>query len=695
MKKIILTLLFLAWTVSAHGTTYWASTSGGAGSCGAASGTSDPGVYRTLTQGMACLAAGDTLILKAGTYVQAIIDPTLAAGSAGAHTTIRSEVQYGAILRPTSTQFVLGLASANYHHITFDGIDFDGSACTTCSHVIMLTWGGAGPSNATHTVTVTNSKIHSTTSPPPSSKTCFQTTGAGNNIQLTYSEIYNCGYAVYHAVAGGSGPASGGYYGRNYIHDTFEYGLHVYSDFGNVNDVLIEGNYVYNTVTSAGYCGGGILVSSGARHIVRYNTVRRVGGTCGSGIVTHYGATTPFIYNNVVYDANGDGIELSAGGAGAVVRNNISVENIFSNFNNATGATQSNNTITGLASDHFVNAASGDFTLKSTSAAINNGTNTIGTITYGGVPVNVVEAFNGSSRDRGTHESIGTVTCEVGLIAANILDCTVQNNVFPPVLPATGITGFTVRRALGNNVVTAAARQGTNGFRLTLTDNFTGGQACDFSYAQTGNFTDSALIGNTSSQELFAITNQSCTNNVGAGGGATVTQSHVGMFTWDGNEGSGPQIGSTNAATLRAMVHGKYLARFGLKTTVADTPATNYALRYSKNGGAYTAVPSFTGVEDVGICDAPGVSASNTTQRLTSGSFEAGRVVEVGAGIPTITMTNGESTELLYPICYGPNLVAGTDNIKFRLYKDDGTALAYDTNATLSVDVVTPGLSGL
>jgi hypothetical protein len=168
------------------------------------------------------------------------------------------------------------------------------------------------------------------------------------------------------------------------------------------------------------------------------------------------------------------------------------------------------------------------------------------------------------------------------------------------------------------------------------------------------------------------------------------------MFAWDGTESSGAQIGSTNPTSLRAMVFAKYLARFGLKTTVADTPATNYALNYSKNGGAYAVVPTFTGSEDVGICDGPAVSASNTIQRLTSGSFVAGRVVEVGAGVPTITMTSGQSTELLYPICYGPGLVSGTDNLKFRIYKDTGAALdAYDTNATLNIDVVAPGLSGL
>jgi hypothetical protein len=303
--------------------------------------------------------------------------------------------------------------------------------------------------------------------------------------------------------------------------------------------------------------------------------------------------------------------------------------------------------------------------------------------------------FNGTAPAVGAHEELGAVNCTIATATPTVLNCTGQNNVFPPLLPAAGITGWTVTRAGSNDAVVSNTRVGTNTFDITVTSAFTAGQAATATYAQTGNMTDSAAIGGTSYQELFAGS-ATVVNNVSGAAGATITQSHGAMFAWDGTESSGVQIGSTNPTSLRAMVHAKFLARFGLKATVADTPATNYALNYSKNGGAYAVVPTFTGTQDVGICDGPAVSASNTIQRLTSGSFTAGRVVEVGAGVPTITMTSGQSTELLYPICYGPGLVSGTDNLKFRIYKDTGAALdAYDTNATLNVDVVAPGLSGL
>jgi hypothetical protein len=338
------------------------------------------------------------------------------------------------------------------------------------------------------------------------------------------------------------------------------------------------------------------------------------------------------------------------------------------------------------AASHVVAAGSDDFSLLSTSAAINQGVASIGTVTFGGVSVNVVAAGN-PTPDRGAHQKLGAVTCTVANATPTLMDCTVQNNVVPPILPASSITGWTVT----GKTISSVTRAGTNGFQVTVTVGFSAG-TCALSYAQTGNLTDSALIGNTANQELFAGA-ASCTNNVSGGAGATLTQTHVGMFEWFGSESSGAQIGTTNQATLRAMVNSKFLARTGVKGTDADAPPTNFAYFYSQNAAAYAALPTQTGSLPIGICDAPSVSASNTIQRITSGSFTAGRVVEVGAGVPTITLLTGQSTEFLHPICFGPGAAQG-DNFKLRIYKDDGTALSgYD--ATLNIDVVAPGLSGL
>lgn len=90
--KLLFLLVLLAGTL-ADAATYWASPSGGAASCAAASGSSDPGVYRTLSQGIACTAGGDTLKLKNGTYTGAgsVLLISSKNGSAGNPITITAE----------------------------------------------------------------------------------------------------------------------------------------------------------------------------------------------------------------------------------------------------------------------------------------------------------------------------------------------------------------------------------------------------------------------------------------------------------------------------------------------------------------------------------------------------------------------------------------------------------------------------
>jgi hypothetical protein len=104
-------------TVTRAATTYWSSPAGGAASCAAASGTSDPGVYRTLAQGIACTAGGDTLKLKNGTYTGAgtILAVDTKSGSAGFPITITAQNPGQAFILGNGTAGqVVRLANANY-----------------------------------------------------------------------------------------------------------------------------------------------------------------------------------------------------------------------------------------------------------------------------------------------------------------------------------------------------------------------------------------------------------------------------------------------------------------------------------------------------------------------------------------------------------------------------------------------------
>jgi hypothetical protein len=676
MKRWLITFVLMVIAAPAWGVTYHVNKSGdNANSCATAQ-TNGATAKVTISNALQCLSAGDTLEVHTGTYSEKIRfdEETIPSGTSASRITIRAAAGETVTIQSASGAAVLLELFGTGSYTTWKGFILD--ANNTAAGVVTIGGGVTG-------VWVEDNTIKNATC----NGVLVANNNAGtSNVEIRRNLIHNNGLASQGGTCGGGYGVYSGTQGLlveyNEIYNNGQYGVHIYSEEGNTVTSVVRYNKIHDNQVDAQAAGIIFAVGSNiaTRNII-YNersAAIEIGGFGGMA----------FAYNNTIHNSGTQGLGSSiyAHSLGSSVIKNNAISSGSGGIN-VSGANVTNNNTSVNTATCYTNAAGGDFTLIAGCALINAGTASIGTLPPSLNSTSVTVPFNGTLPDIGAHESLGAVSCVVENATPTLMDCTVQNNVHPPILPAASITGWTVT----GKTISSNTRSGTNGFQITVTVAFTAG-TCALSYAQTGNLTDSALIGNASNQELFAGS-ATCTNNVSGGAGATITQSHVAMFTWDGSEGSGPQIGSTNAATLRAMVHGKYLARLALKTTVADTPATNYALRYSKNGGAYAVVPTFTGTEDVGICDAPGVSASNTTQRITSGSFEAGRVVEVGAGVPTITMTNGESTELLYPICYGPNLVAGTDNIKFRIYKDDGTALAYDN--TLNVDVVSPGLSGL
>lgn len=490
-------------------------------SCSAAQTPSAPALAKlTIAAGMACLSSGDTLTIFAGNYNESLQDPTLAAGTSSAYTTIRRNGTDAVRIRPTSGAFVLGMADSDYHHIKFDGIIFDGSLCTTCSHVIMLTWGGTGPSDATHDITFTNSEFLSTNA--TTSKTCIQTTGAGNGIIVSNSTVHHCGYGFYWATPGNGTVGSGGIIERTYVHDIFQFGLHLYSDFGNINDMLVQDNYFFNTATDPAFCSGAMILSGGARHVARRNIVNTVSpsGGCGSGIIVHYGATLTEVYNNSVYNANFDGIELSAGNSNTLVKNNISLGSGLQNINNLVGATVSSNITSGSATSFWTDPASGNFTLLSTaSTAINS-------------CVDVGLAFNGAAPDCGAFETFTYSNAEIGTVNTSTVVINFQS-AHAPILPSSGCTGWSARVNSSNRSLTSCIRVGNAQMWLSLATPALSSDTVDFSYnASTGAVTDSALIANQFNQPMFSITQAAVTNNISGGSAEVWATEHFRCRVW-------------------------------------------------------------------------------------------------------------------------------------------------------------------
>src|SRR6185503_3053344 len=150
MKYFFLALFFALFVVDAQAaTTYWASTSGGAGSCGAASGTSDPGTYRTFLQGVACLSSGDTLILKDGTYTTGLDtnSTTIASGSGDStRTTIKAQNTLGAIFQTSNGSafnLVLGGVTSSLGYLQIEGVSINATNSRNSSGGVAAGGGGA------------------------------------------------------------------------------------------------------------------------------------------------------------------------------------------------------------------------------------------------------------------------------------------------------------------------------------------------------------------------------------------------------------------------------------------------------------------------------------------------------------------------------------------------------------------------
>src|SRR5712691_718257 len=135
MKKLLLVIFFTIVLVLAHGATYYvAKTGSDSNSCNSAQSQSTPKL--TINAGAGCLGAGDTLIVKAGTYVE-VLNNVIPSGTAGNPTIVRSEAQYGAVIQATQS-LVTGqsfnqhsvIAFSNQSYITFDGFTTDASSVT-------------------------------------------------------------------------------------------------------------------------------------------------------------------------------------------------------------------------------------------------------------------------------------------------------------------------------------------------------------------------------------------------------------------------------------------------------------------------------------------------------------------------------------------------------------------------------------
>jgi hypothetical protein len=167
-------------------------------------------------------------------------------------------------------------------------------------------------------------------------------------------------------------------------HDGFGFCIHAYnSGVGGLDNTIVRNVKAYN----CGYKGGvqnhiknsaGILASNGNNMLV-YNNV--VYNNLGPGIQSSV-SNNLRVYNNTVYN-NGNvdgwpGLYMDSNVANASLRNNILYSNPVAVENHGSNTAMANNL---LSDPKFSNPAAFDFSLQSTSAAINGGADLSATLT--------------------------------------------------------------------------------------------------------------------------------------------------------------------------------------------------------------------------------------------------------------------------------------------------------------------------
>jgi hypothetical protein len=398
MRARFFFILLLLFPCFSHGATYYAATSGG-NSCGNATNQNSP--IQSLGAGLNCLSGGDTLIVQSGVYQEGIFEqgsgyPSIPDGSPGSPTTVRSAVQYGAVLQPSHPQTVGGniIYMKNQHDVVIDGLTIDMSRlnCGNGSGFALLGVNG--------NIVLQNSDIKNMCG--PGNPNGANGVGVGHRIRAGASFTARISNNLIHDLA----------YGFNETSEVVAMGYYVVGDH-----IIIENNTLWNI---GGYCGeswssgnfeevvggsvtndnntyrnnicyhsGGIgLLFSGGSNSVMYNNViynvntnpniSNVGLYFGDAGINSYDYAA---YNNTIYGAVGKCLVVGQKHTRAVVRNNICYGNGSDAIENSgSGSTIDTNWCSGAGCSRsgnpsFVNPGGADFHLNSGSQAMDAGVN--------------------------------------------------------------------------------------------------------------------------------------------------------------------------------------------------------------------------------------------------------------------------------------------------------------------------------
>lgn len=401
----LMTALLMVWCSTAGAATYYVDADCGnvstyVSSTGACTGGSEV-VRTTIAGGVALLTPGDTLLIRGGTYAQQITTNespgTIPTGTSAQPITIQAYPGETVTLRPSGTDSVLYLSLQN-------------SPADTLAYLIFA-----------------NLILDGDDLPVALDKNCIKLQAGVGHIIFRDIEAKNCphhGVSVFVDSATHTVKSSFNQFIRVNIHDVGlvgrGYGYYIETD-----DNILDGGSIINAsgggmqlysgsvspsrnevrgmlITNVGYCQSaqcpdlgstrsGITLGNGNDNRVHHNLVYGNDNSASTGawtfgIICSNRGTNGKVWNNTTY-GNSVGFGNAGCGSSAIFRNNISYNNVISNYDTngfPQAGTFSNNlcnsAISGICAagnPQFINAGAGNFGLASGSAAIDAGTSSI------------------------------------------------------------------------------------------------------------------------------------------------------------------------------------------------------------------------------------------------------------------------------------------------------------------------------
>lgn len=318
--------------------------------------------WATLQKGMTSMTSGDTLMVRAGTYTEAISSNhfTLPTGTSYANAprivAYPGSSPYESVILNGTNDGPINLAHDYIQYMIFEGFVIDGQNTDTPvstfgapDHIRFLNCemknGGSATIGANGVFLNTNAVFFEIIS-------CKVHNNSGHGFYISSSDNLVDKCEIY--TNGGFQTSGNNHWGIQLYHSV---------DPTNTNRNIVRNNRIYGHTLETG--AGGVTCRGDSNLIYNNLIYSNV-----NGIVPLANQTNTKVYNNTVYNNSNYGIQVQ-GGTGAIVQNNIFYSN-FVNEDYLVSTTHDHNLTT---DPHFLNAAGNDFHLTASSTgAIDQGT---------------------------------------------------------------------------------------------------------------------------------------------------------------------------------------------------------------------------------------------------------------------------------------------------------------------------------